>query len=706
VTIRTRFIVATVLALALTFAAGAAQAAPPPNDNFANAVALPLDTTILGTTLDATAEAGEQEIPGVSVREDDCANLTDGSRCSSSVWYSFTVPSTGTYTVETCDLSTTVDTVMGVWTGSTPATLAIVTNGVNPVSDDDGCAGGFRDNGSQVSFTANTGTTYWVEVAGFAAAQDSFYLRAYAGAPASHVPEPDTFIGKDNSYLNELIGGGPEGGGPRQTASFEFTSDTAGATFQCSVDGSPFAACTSPVSLDGQTGTHTISVRAVANGTPDATPAVQTYTIDNTPPDTSIPGPPTNPTADPGPTIRSQSTERAYFDTYRCALDGQDPALSGCSAFQGYSDLCNGTHTFSSAAVDNANNVDPTPATTSFLETGGTAACAAPVFGAPNPTSGSATNEGITVPFTSRPGAGGVTEIDYGTTAAYGQEQRDSFSPSSTNVDPELQYLQPGTLYHYKITATNPFGTATTGDQTFTTPPLADTLPTVTLGTPVIVGQHAAAIPITAANPGTSDADFGIYMDDRGPINTDDSPTFEAFSPNFLPPTSGPTTVAIDVVDLLPGHTYHVAGFVSEDNTPDLSVLTPDIAFTIPAAGGGGSPPPPPPIKPFKFRKSFIKVGAIKRHSKTITLVIRNLPPSTSVGVTVNATVHAAKVKFLVRGKARANKAGVARVKMKLSRKARKVLLSKRTKSLSIQVRVKPPGLAASRITLHRKLKH
>ena len=159
----------------------------------------------------------------------------------------------------------------------------------------------------------------------------------------------------------------------------------------------------------------------------------------------------------------------------------------------------------------------------------------------------------------------------------------------------------------------------------------------------------------------------------------------------------------IDVVDLEPG-TYHVAGFALQQVGPLLSAITPDTTFTVPDVSGG-SPPPPPPLKPFKLRKSFIHVLRIRHGSKTITLVVSHLPPSTSVGVTVNATVRASKVKFLARGKGKANKLGVARVKMKLSRKARKVLRSKHTKSLSIKVRAKPPGLAASSVTLKAKLK-
>ena len=48
--------------------------------------------------------------------------------------------------------------------------------------------------------------------------------------------------------------------------SFSFVSDTSGATFQCSVDGAAFSACTSPYSMLNLLSTHTFAVRAVIDG--------------------------------------------------------------------------------------------------------------------------------------------------------------------------------------------------------------------------------------------------------------------------------------------------------------------------------------------------------------------------------------------------------------------------------------------------------
>jgi hypothetical protein len=59
--------------------------------------------------------------------------------------------------------------------------------------------------------------------------------------------------------------------------SFEFTSASAGATFECSLDGKAFTACTSGQTFKLKVGKHTFAVRAVASGQTDPTPA--TYAL-------------------------------------------------------------------------------------------------------------------------------------------------------------------------------------------------------------------------------------------------------------------------------------------------------------------------------------------------------------------------------------------------------------------------------------------
>ena len=68
------------------------------------------------------------------------------------------------------------------------------------------------------------------------------------------------------------------------SATFAFSSPASG-TFECSLDGAAFAACTSPTTLEGlAVGPHTFAARAVdLFGNPDPTPVSLTWEVTNTP---------------------------------------------------------------------------------------------------------------------------------------------------------------------------------------------------------------------------------------------------------------------------------------------------------------------------------------------------------------------------------------------------------------------------------------
>jgi myo-inositol-hexaphosphate 3-phosphohydrolase len=82
------------------------------------------------------------------------------------------------------------------------------------------------------------------------------------------------------------IDSGPSGVVNDTNATFTFSSTDASATFQCRLDGVPFAACRSPQQYAGLAeSSHTFDVRAVNSaGTADPTPASRTWTVDLTPP--------------------------------------------------------------------------------------------------------------------------------------------------------------------------------------------------------------------------------------------------------------------------------------------------------------------------------------------------------------------------------------------------------------------------------------
>ena len=140
---------------------------------------------------------------------------------------------------------------------------------------------------------------------GLALGNHLFRVRAIDAAgnadptPASH----DWSIVDALSLIDTAILLGPEILTASTDASFEFTgvdntTPTLDLQFQCSLDGTPFAPCSSPASYSGLgLGVHTFMVRAVdLDSNVDQTPATYTWTVDtsdNIPPDTTIiAGPP------------------------------------------------------------------------------------------------------------------------------------------------------------------------------------------------------------------------------------------------------------------------------------------------------------------------------------------------------------------------------------------------------------------------------
>ena len=166
-------------------------------------------------------------------------------------------------------------------------------------------------------------------------------------------PPPDTSITS-----------GPSGTVVSASASFEFSSTPAGASFECKLDGGAYEACTSPKAYSGLSGgSHTFSVRAKDDaGNVDATPATQTWTVETPAPDTSI-------TSGPTGAVRSTSASFAFTatqagSTFECKLDAG--AWAACTSPRAYSGLSNGSHTFSVRAKDGAGNVDATPASVTW----------------------------------------------------------------------------------------------------------------------------------------------------------------------------------------------------------------------------------------------------------------------------------------------------------------------------------------------------
>ncbi|MBI5310290.1 MAG: Ig-like domain-containing protein [Actinobacteria bacterium] len=96
-------------------------------------------------------------------------------------------------------------------------------------------------------------------------------------------------------------------------------------------------------------------------GNADATPASYTWTVDTTPPNTSITSNPASLTNSTGASFSFTATETA---TFQCQLDGG--GYGACTSPRNYTSLTDGSHTFDVRATDTAGNVDATPASYSW----------------------------------------------------------------------------------------------------------------------------------------------------------------------------------------------------------------------------------------------------------------------------------------------------------------------------------------------------
>ncbi|MEZ4366036.1 MAG: hypothetical protein R2939_07085 [Kofleriaceae bacterium] len=144
------------------------------------------------------------------------------------------------------------------------------------------------------------------------------------------------------------------------TFDFTFTSDEPGVTFECSLDGAAWVPCADLLGTVLADGSHTVLVRGVdAAGNIDPTPAEFTWTIDSTPPETSVTAAPRAIGNQPTSTFEFGPAEAGT--TFMCSLDGA--AFEPCTSPLVVGPLADGDHTLVVVATDAAGNVDPTPLT-------------------------------------------------------------------------------------------------------------------------------------------------------------------------------------------------------------------------------------------------------------------------------------------------------------------------------------------------------
>jgi hypothetical protein len=187
-------------------------------------------------------------------------------------------------------------------------------------------------------------------------------FRVRAKDPAGNVdasPATRTWtVTVDTTPPNTTITAAPPATTTSLLATFAFTSSEAGSSFECSLDNTGFVPCASPVSYVVSVGVHGFQVRAWdAAGNLDATPASHTWTVDTTPPETTIVSGPSSPTTSTSASFTFTSSEAG--STFECALDGA--AFAACTSPASYT-VGIGSHELQVRARDGAGNLDQSPA--------------------------------------------------------------------------------------------------------------------------------------------------------------------------------------------------------------------------------------------------------------------------------------------------------------------------------------------------------
>ncbi|GAB3811423.1 hypothetical protein GCM10028895_01550 [Pontibacter rugosus] len=179
--------------------------------------------------------------------------------------------------------------------------------------------------------------------------------------PAPDTQAPETTIAAKPAALEN-----------KNTASFTFTSNESGVTFQVSVDGAAFKNAVTPFALaDLADGEHTLSVRAMDEaGNIDASPATFTWTID-----TKAPAAPVVITPKNGAMLNiakpALSGTAEANSTVTVTIDGKvigtsKAASNGSWSLTPATALAQGEHNLSAKAVDAAGNSSTSSASVKF----------------------------------------------------------------------------------------------------------------------------------------------------------------------------------------------------------------------------------------------------------------------------------------------------------------------------------------------------
>src|SRR5437867_2691416 len=148
--------------------------------------------------------------------------------------------------------------------------------------------------------------------------------------------------------------------------------------FECSIDNSNFTTCIGPVKSNNLTdGAHIFEVRAEDNvGNISPSPSSFTWTVDTTPPSTSIDSATdgSNATVTNGNNTKSTSMTSMFsgndtgvgISNFECSIDNSN--FTTCTSPVQSNNLTDGTHNFKVSAKDHDGNISPSPSSFIWIE--------------------------------------------------------------------------------------------------------------------------------------------------------------------------------------------------------------------------------------------------------------------------------------------------------------------------------------------------
>jgi hypothetical protein len=209
--------------------------------------------------------------------------------CSSPVSYSSLAEGSHTFEVKATDAAGNTDATPATrsWTVDTTAPGTTVDSGPSDPTNATGASFGFSSSEVGSSFECSLDGSPLVTCSppavysSLTEGSHTFEVKA-TDAVGNTDPTPASYAWTvDTSAPDTSIDTGPADPTTDTGATFAFSSNETGSTFECSLDGSPFAPCSSPdVQTALEAGTHTFEVRATdPAGNTDQAPASHAWTI-------------------------------------------------------------------------------------------------------------------------------------------------------------------------------------------------------------------------------------------------------------------------------------------------------------------------------------------------------------------------------------------------------------------------------------------